>query len=567
MPRDPWWKSAVIYQIYPRSFQDTNNDGVGDLRGIVQRLPYLVELGVDAIWISPIFPSPMADFGYDVSNYIDIDPLFGTLADFDALVAAAHACGIRVLLDFVPNHTSDRLPWFVESRSARGSPRRDWYLWRDPSPGGAVPNNWLSEFGGKAWELDPATGQYYYHAFLQQQPDLNWRNPQVREAMYDAMRFWLRRGVDGFRVDVLWHLIKDDRFRDNPVNPNFAPGMPPHRVLLPLYTTDRPEMEEVVAEMRSVVDEFDDRLLIGEIYLPIERLVKYYGRDLNGAHLPFNFSLLGARWHAATIAKLIAEYEAVLPPGGWPNWVLGNHDRPRIAGRVGRDQARIAAMLLLTLRGTPTIYYGDEIGMMQVAIPPDRVRDPFQKNVPGLAVGRDGCRTPMHWDDSGHAGFSQAEPWLPLGQDFQHMNVAHGRADPTSIYNLHRKLIGLRRSRPVLTSGVYRELPSGESSGDLLLFLREAQNERLLVALNFGATPAVASFANAGLTGDLLLSSHLDRERGNVRDMIHLRPNEGVVIRISVGNHSDLLRFEHQTTAERPPQYRGGPFRVKRASA
>ena len=362
MPDAPWWKSAVIYQIYPRSFQDTDNDGVGDLRGIMQRLPYLVELGVDAIWISPIFPSPMADFGYDVSSYIDIDPLFGTLADFDALVAAAHACGIKVLLDFVPNHTSDQHPWFVESRSARSNPRRDWYIWRDPGPAGGVPNNWLSQFGGTAWELDPATGQYYYHAFLREQPDLNWRNPQVRQAMYGAMRFWLRRGVDGFRVDVLWHLIKDDRFRDNPVNPNFAPGMRPHEVLLPLYTTDRPEMEEVVAEMRSVVDEFDDRLLIGEIYLPIERLVKYYGRDLKGAHLPFNFSLLSAPWHAATIAKLIAEYEAALPPGGWPNWVLGNHDRPRFAGRVGRDQARIAAMLLLTLRGTPTIYYGDEIG-------------------------------------------------------------------------------------------------------------------------------------------------------------------------------------------------------------
>jgi alpha-glucosidase len=219
----------------------------------------------------------MADFGYDVSSYIDIDPLFGTLADFDALVAAAHACGIKVLLDFVPNHTSDQHPWFVESRSARSNPRRDWYIWRDPGPAGGVPNNWLSQFGGTAWELDPATGQYYYHAFLREQPDLNWRNPQVRQAMYGAMRFWLRRGVDGFRVDVLWHLIKDDRFRDNPVNPNFAPGMRPHEVLLPLYTTDRPEMEEVVAEMRSVVDEFDDRLLIGEIYLPIERLVHLSG--------------------------------------------------------------------------------------------------------------------------------------------------------------------------------------------------------------------------------------------------------------------------------------------------
>src|SRR5215831_7909401 len=369
----PWWESAVIYQIYPRSFQDTNGDGVGDLRGIIQRIPYLVELGIDAVWISPIFPSPMLDFGYDVANYTDIDPLFGTLQDFDHLVVATHASGLKVLLDLVPNHTSDQHPWFRESRSSRQHPRRDWYLWRDPASHGGPPNNWLSEFGGSAWELDRSTGQYYYHAYLAQQPDLNWRNRDVRQAIYDVIRFWLRRGVDGFRVDVLWHLIKDDRFRDNPQNPGFTPGRPPHEAFVPLYTTDRPEMQDVLAEMRAVVDEFDNRLLIGEIYLPVERLIAYYGKDLRGAHLPFNFTLLSAPWHAATIARLIDEYERKLPRGGWPNWVLGNHDRPRIASRIGARQARLAAMLLLTLRGTPTIYYGDEIGMMQAAIPKDRV--------------------------------------------------------------------------------------------------------------------------------------------------------------------------------------------------
>src|SRR5262245_9430454 len=268
MPDVPWWKSAVIYEIYPRSFQDTDADGVGDLRGIIARLPYLVDLGVDAIWICPIFPSPMADFGYDVASYVDIDPLFGTLHDFDVLLTEAHRAGLKVLLDLVPNHTSDRHPWFVESRGSRDNTKRDWYLWRDGRPGGAEPNNWLSEFGGSAWELDPRTGQYYYHAFLKQQPDLNWRNAQVRRAIYEAMRFWLRRGVDGFRVDVLWHLIKDDQFRDNPANPNFLAGHPPHEALIPVNTTDRPEMAEVMAEMRDVVDEFGERLLIGEIYLP-----------------------------------------------------------------------------------------------------------------------------------------------------------------------------------------------------------------------------------------------------------------------------------------------------------
>src|SRR4051812_24948906 len=384
-----WWQTGVIYQIYPRSFQDSNGDGVGDLRGINQRLPYLAELGIDAIWISPIFVSPMADFGYDIADYTEIDPLFGTLEDFDALAAAAHQLGLEVILDLVPNHTSDRHPWFLESRSSRDNPKRDWYIWRDPAPDGGPPNNWLSEFGGGAWEYDATTGQYYYHAFLAAQPDLNWRNPHVRAAMYDAMRFWLRRGVDGFRVDVIWHLIKDDQFRNNPPNPNFRVGDPPIHAVIPLYTADRPEVQDVIAEMRGVVDEFSDRLLIGEIYLPVERLVAYYGRDLSGVHLPFNFALLSVTWNARQLAKLIDEYEAALPKGGWPNWVLGNHDKPRLATRIGLDQARVAAMLLLTLRGTPTIYYGEEIRMEQVPIAPEHVRDPFEMRVPGQGLGRD----------------------------------------------------------------------------------------------------------------------------------------------------------------------------------
>src|SRR4051812_32563700 len=450
-----WWAAGVLYQIYPRSFQDSNGDGIGDLQGIIRRLPYLRELGVDAIWLSPIFPSPMADFGYDIADYVGIEPIFGTLEDFDELVRAAHAGHLKVILDLVPNHTSDQHPWFVESRASRDNPKRDWYLWRDPGADGGAPNNWMSEFGGSAWHYDAATGQYYYHAFLAAQPDLNWRNPAVRQAIYDVMRFWLRRGVDGFRVDVIWHLIKDAEFRDNPPNPNVRPGRPPHEALVPLYSTDRPEMLEVVGEMRRVIDEFDDRVLIGEIYLPIERLVAYYGRDLSGAHLPFNFTLLSAPWHARDIAKLIDEYEAALPEGAWPNWVLGNHDRPRIASRVGAAQARVAAMLLLTLRGTPTMYYGDEIGMQQVAIAPDQVRDPFEKNVPGIGVGRDGCRTPMQWDGTANAGFSTATPWLPLAGNFHDENVGGLAADARSILNLYRALIELRKSRPELVFGNY----------------------------------------------------------------------------------------------------------------
>jgi alpha-glucosidase len=357
---------------------------------------------------------------------------------------------------------------------------------------------------------------------------LNWRNPDVRQAIYDVMRFWLRRGVDGFRVDVLWHLIKDDRWRDNPENPNFKPGIPPHQSVLPLYTTDRPEMEEVVAQMRKVVDEFDNRLLIGEIYLPIERVVKYYGRDLDGVHLPFNFSLLSAAWNGETIAGLVKEYELALPPAGWPNWVLGNHDKPRIAGRVGREQARVAAMLLLTLRGTPTVYYGDEIGMSEVAIPAERVRDPFQKNLPNLNVGRDGSRTPMQWSDLPHAGFSEVESWLPVSPDYARNNVEFERYDPGSMLNLYRRLIALRRSSRALTAGSYRPIVSDPN---LLIFMREHKKDRVLIALNFGNQPE--KLATENLAGEILISSCLDREGQKAQHGIDLRANEGIAISLS----------------------------------
>ena len=522
-----WWRWGVLYQIYPRSFQDSNGDGVGDLRGIVQRLPYLSDLGVDALWLSPIFPSPMADFGYDIADYVDIDPLFGSVADLDALIEAAHARRIKVLLDLVPNHTSDRHPWFVESRSSRDNPKRDWYIWRDPRPDGGPPTNWMSEFSGSAWEYDTQTRQCYYHAFLKQQPDLNWRNPKVRSAIYDVMRFWLRRGIDGFRVDVIWHLIKDDQFRDNPLNLDFHEGLPPNRRLIPLYTADRPEVHDVISQMRRVIDEFDERVLIGEIYLPIERLVTYYGGDLSGTHLPFNFALLNAPWNARHIARLIDEYEAALPLGGWPNWVLGNHDRPRVASRIGQEQIRVAAMLLLTLRGTPTVYYGEEIGMAQVPMPPERVQDPFEKNVPGLGVGRDGCRTPMQWNSEPHAGFSTVDPWLPLASDWRRENVENQRADANSVLNLYRRLIALRRSSPALTQGAYQPIAA---SGDLLVFIRAEGDERMLVALNLGGEPVAFELKDRGLKGRLLVSSLGDRDGEAVNKTIDLRSHEGAVI-------------------------------------
>jgi alpha-glucosidase len=522
-----WWRHGIFYQIYPRSFFDSNADGVGDITGIIDRLPYLRALGVDAVWLSPIFPSPMADFGYDISDYTGIDPLFGTMEDFDALIEAAHASGLKVILDLVPNHTSDRHPWFTASRSARDDLKRDWYIWRDPAPDGGPPNNWLSEFGGSAWEYDATTGQYFYHAFLARQPDLNWRNPAVRQAIHDVMRFWLSKGVDGFRVDVIWHLIKDAQFRDNPPNPNFKPGRPLYERILPLHSTDQPEVHEVIAQMRRVIDEFDSRVLIGEIYLPLERLVAYYGKNLEGTHLPFNFALLSAPWDARGIEKIIFEYESVVPPGAWPNWVLGNHDRPRVASRVGQAQARLAAMLLLTLRGTPTLYYGDEIGMCQVTIAPDQVRDPFEKNVPGIGMGRDGCRTPMQWNATPYAGFSTSTPWLPVADDFSHENVVNLDADSRSILSLYKALIGLRRKLPQLVSGDYVPVAA---QGDLLLYRRQSEGRAVVVALNLGADPVLLESETIGLKGEILLSTFMDREGEKVQGALDLRGDEGVII-------------------------------------
>jgi alpha-glucosidase len=524
MPESVWWKRGIVYQIYPRSFQDTNSDGIGDLEGVRRRLDYLTWLQVDAIWIAPIYPSPMKDFGYDVADYCGIDPIFGTFDDFDRLIDEAHARGLKLILDFVPNHTSDRHPWFVESRTSPSNPKRDWYIWRDPKANGSPPNNWISNFGGPAWTLDEATGQYYYHAFLREQPDLNWRNPALREAMHDVLRFWLNRGVDGFRVDVIWHLIKDAGLRDNPPNPGWTAGEREIGRLLQVNSADQPEIHEVVADMRRVLDEYENRVLIGEIYLPIERLVTYYGENLSGAHLPFNFALIKAPWRADAIAKLVDEYEAALPLGGWPNWVLGNHDQPRIATRVGEAQARLAAMLLLTLRGTPTMYFGDEIGLENVPIPPERVQDPWEKNEPGLGLGRDPCRTPMQWSAGPNAGFSGGVPWLPLTADYVTCNVERLRDDPRSILTLYRRLIGLRREYLALSIGDYM---GRGVQGDVFWFERRYGETRLTVALNFGHERSAVRLPR---DSRILLSTPLDRENERIGTELVLRPDEGVIL-------------------------------------
>ena len=519
-----WWQRAIIYQIYPRSFQDTNGDGIGNLEGVRRRLDHLQKLGIDTIWLSPIFPSPMADFGYDVADYGDIDGRFGTMADFDRLIADVHARGMRLVLDFVPNHSSDQHPWFIQSRSAKDNPKRDWYIWHDAKSDGSPPNNWMSHFGGRAWTLDAATGQYYLHSFLKEQPDLNWRNPEVEQAMFDVLRFWLRKGVDGFRVDVIWCLIKDEHLRDNPPNPNWKAGMGDRARLNSIYECDRPEMMSLVQKMRGVLDAYPgDRLLIGEIYLPLDRLVAYYGPALRGAQMPYNFLLIGPPWTAPDVAKIVADYNGALPDGAWPNWVLSNHDQSRIGTRIGPAQARVAAMLLLTLRGTPTIYYGEEIGMLDTPVPPDRIEDPSEKRQPGIGFGRDPERTPMPWDASPTGSFTTGHPWLPLG-DHAAINVAAEAGDPRSMLALYERLIALRKTHPALVGGGIEKVAA---NGAVMSFERRLAAARIVVLLNFSGTPCSAPLPAAGR---VLVSTNLSRDGQVVTGHLDLDADEGVAI-------------------------------------
>lgn len=524
-----WWHKGIIYQVYPRSFMDSNGDGVGDLKGIISKLDYLEDLGVRAIWVSPVYPSPMADFGYDISDYRGIHPLFGTMKDFDRLLEKVHARDMKLIMDLVPNHTSEEHPWFTESRSSRDNPKRDWYLWYDPAPGGGPPNNWLGAFGGSGWEWDEHTAQYYFHSYLKEQPDLNWRNPEVQQEMYDIMRFWLDKGVDGFRVDVMWHMIKDERLRNNPPNPDFKKGMSPYLRFRPTYSVDQPEVHDVVRAMRKVTNEYDERVLIGEIYLPVKSLVTYYGSNNQEAHLPFNFQLITLPWKAREIAAAIDQYEGALPDGAWPNWVLGNHDKSRIASRAGSEQARIAGMLLLTLRGTPTMYYGDELGMKDVFIPPKKIQDPQEKNIPGLGLGRDPERTPMQWNQEAHAGFTSGTPWLPVGRNYAKVNVKVQMEDDDSILCFYKRLIALRNTEPALYAGNYRPL---EATGNVLAYIRRYGRQRWLVVLNMGPRRGSLLVKEVEVNGEVVIATRPDMEGAPVSNEIRLRGNEGLLARL-----------------------------------
>jgi alpha-glucosidase len=529
----PWWRGAVVYENHLPSFKDGDGDGIGDLAGLIEQLDYLGgTLGVDAVWVGPCWRSPLRDQGFDVSDFLDIEPTFGDMATFDRLIAEAHERGIKILVDYIPNHSSDQHPWFVASRSSREDPKRDWYIWADPAPDGGPPNNWTAEMGGSVWELDEATGQYYLHTHLREQPDLNWRNPEVRAAMLDVLRFWLARGADGVRIDTAHLLMKDPELRDNPPAP---PGHHnPFELQHPdffgqLHVNDRrhPDVHQVLAEVRAVLDEFG-AVAIGEIEaMEWDAWAQYYGEGLRGVQLPFAFKLIETPWSADALRGVIRDLEHHLPDGAWPVLALGNHDRSRLATRIGREHARLAAMLLLTWRGTPVLLYGDELGLMDQDVPRERQRDTF-----GLlledGVSHDPARTPMPWNRSPNGGFSTAPEqqwWLPPCVEWETINVAAQLADPGSLLNLYRALTALRKGSDALRLGAYAEHPAGDEH--VLAFVRQLGAERKLVVLNLSDAPRTVQLGEAG---EIALASGLDRRGERIEGRLELRPAEGVVI-------------------------------------
>jgi alpha-glucosidase len=509
--QDPWWKHAVIYEIYPRSFQDSNGDGVGDINGITSRLDYLHDLGIGAIWITPMYPSPLVDFGYDVADYTALDPLYGTLADFDHLMAEAKKRNIRVIMDFVPNHTSDQHHWFKESRSSRTNPKRDWYIWRDAKGPGQPPNNWQSWFGHSAWQFDPKTKQYYYHHFYVEQPDLNWRNPEVRKAMYDAMRFWLDRGVAGFRLDAVSRLFEDPNLHDDPILPGKNAYGDPN--IQHKYTDNLPEIHEVLREMRRVVDAYPGNpVLISEADEPnIKELTKMYGAKNDEVQLPMDFQIADVnKLSAPDFRKLLDEVENN-PAHGQPHYFFSNHDQPRTWDRYGdgvhNDQiAKLMATLLLTTRQTPLIYYGEEIGM-RTTLPTRKedVQDPIGKIGWPEEKGRDGERTPMQWDNSKDSGFSTADhTWLPIPPSAAECNVSVESADPQSIFSFYKRLLALRQTDAALRNGTYVSLDRDDPY--VLAYLRKnpGNGDSVLVVLNMSGEERTVklNLAALGLQGD-----------------------------------------------------------------
>lgn len=528
-----WWRDAVIYQIYPRSFADSNGDGVGDLPGITSRLDHLAWLGVDTLWLSPIHPSPNADWGYDVSDYVGVHPDLGTLGDVDELVSEAGARGLQVVLDLVPNHTSDQHAWFVDARSSRDSRHRDFYVWADPAPdaSGAMgpPNNWVSSFGGPAWTLDDASGQYYLHNFLPEQPDLNWWNDEVRGAFDDILRFWFDRGIAGFRIDVCHMIVKDRELRDNPPVPDDAHWYERLRGQRQEFNADRPEVHDVLRRWRGVADAYDlPRLLLGEVYLlDVGRMVAFYGGP--GAtdagdelSLAFNFSFLHSTFDAKSLRAGVEEVEGAVPPHAWPAWTGSNHDVSRFATRWAEgdpERAKCALLMLMALRGTPVLYYGDEIAMEDVTFQREQLRDPVGQRFFPVYAGRDPCRTPMVWADTPGAGFTDpgVEPWLPIGS--LDRNVMAQQADPGSVLRFCRDAIALRRSFDDLRTAPYEPLDTPDGTW---AFRRGSAT----AVLNLSAEEATVD----GIEGAVALATERGREGEEVAGSVRLGPWEGVIL-------------------------------------
>ena len=528
-----WLQGAVIYQLYPRSFYDALGTGTGNLQGIIDKLDYLAgtpdSLGVTAIWLSPVYMSPMADFGYDVSNYTDVDPIFGTLKDMQVLITQAHQRSMKVLLDFVPNHTSDQHPWFQESRSASTSAKRDWYIWRDPKANGSPPNNWLSVFGGSAWKLDEVTGQYYLHSFLAEQPDLNWDNKEVRQAMKSAMRFWLDRDVDGFRVDAVDWMSKDPEFRDDPTNEQAHDKIPgyDHSSLKHTYSRDGPHLFDRLNEMTTVLEEYTGRFMITEAHPETDDKITGYLRYYQGVnpHLsaPFNFQGIYLPWEAPVFGGFIDTFQAAMKPDYVPIYTLGNHDESRIATRVGSAAARTAAVMLLTLPGMAFIYYGEELGMHDVVIPKNKIQDPFA----GKQNSRDPERTPMQWSNAPHAGFTTATPWLPIADDYSQVNVEAETEDLNSSLNHYKKLLRFRNQSSVLQYGSYEPV---NLHPQVLGYKRCYGKEVVLVLLNFSDNSQKLIIDD--IEGTIVISTHYDCEGSSFNGHITLRANEGVLIEV-----------------------------------
>ncbi len=524
MSASEWWREGVIYQVYPRSFQDSNGDGIGDLRGVIDRLDYLRWLGVDAIWLNPITVSPDADMGYDVADYRAVQPVFGDLSTVDLLLAEAAKRDIKIVLDIVPNHSSDRHPWFIDARSARASQHRDWYVWADPKPDGSPPNNWLSAFGGPAWTLDPRSGQYYLHNFLPEQPDLNWWNPAVRDAFDDIYRFWFDRGVAGFRIDVAHGIVKDRQLRDNPVaTDDDPPGVRQHGQRS-VYNVERPEVHDVLRRWRALANAYEPpRILLGETYvLDVKTMGLFYGQG-DELHLAFNFTYVHAPFKASALAEVVAESELVIPQSGWPVWTVSNHDVSRVMSRwaAGDDRKlRCALLSLLTLRGTPVLYYGDEIGMPDTPLSKADLQDPLGKRYWPEPRGRDPERTPMQWSDQPGGGFTDAggRPWLPLG-DVTARNVAQERRNPSSTLNFVRDVIAVRRGQPDLRSGAYRQL---RSPAGAWVWLR---GRGTTVAINLSGDP----LRIRAIGGRILISTIRSRDGERADGGLSLDPWEGAI--------------------------------------